>query len=165
LLIVKKKPKLWNLELGIRAVMECSDPEQGVQISKPKSAIGHKNQQQKKEEKGSCLYQGAPKKKKKKATYLPTYLFLRFFEIFRSDFRNYFYGVVGLLILMQRNDQKRGKKNRWEKTKDDRKKVFFLNFFGQKFLTWTSFKKFFMAVFYPLLRNAQKRHKKDLKKK
>jgi hypothetical protein len=37
---------------------------------------------------------------------VPTYLpFLRFFEIFRSDFRKYFYGVFGLL--MQRNGQKR----------------------------------------------------------
>ena len=42
-------------------------------------------------------------------TYLPTYLpFLRFFEIFRSDFRKYFYGVFGLR--MQRNGQKRDKK-------------------------------------------------------
>jgi hypothetical protein len=41
-------------------------------------------------------------------TYLPTYLFLRFFEIFRPDFRKYFYGVFELL--MQRNSQKRDKK-------------------------------------------------------
>jgi hypothetical protein len=47
--------------------------------------------------------QGAPKKKKKKG--VPTCLFLRFFEIFRSDFRKYFYGVFGLP--MQRNGQKR----------------------------------------------------------
>jgi hypothetical protein len=33
---------------------------------------------------------------------------LRFFEIFRSDFRKYFYGAFGLL--MQRNGQKRDKK-------------------------------------------------------
>jgi hypothetical protein len=45
------------------------------------------------------------KKKKKKATYLPTYLFLRFFEILRSDFRKYLYGVFG--VLMQRNGQER----------------------------------------------------------
>jgi hypothetical protein len=57
---------------------------------------------------GLGLRQGAPKKKKK-ATYLPTYLFLRFFEIFRSDFRKYLYGVFG--ILMQRNGQKRDKKS------------------------------------------------------
>jgi hypothetical protein len=87
--------------------------------------------------------QGAPQKKnQKKATYLPTYLpFLRFFEIFRSDFRKYFYGV--LKLLMQRNGQKCYKKNRWEKTEGT--KFFFLNFFGQKFLTWTSPKKFFVV--------------------
>jgi hypothetical protein len=51
--------------------------------------------------------QGAPKKKKKAdvGTMVP---FLRFFAIFRSDFRKYFYGVFGLL--MQRNGQKRDKK-------------------------------------------------------
>jgi hypothetical protein len=70
---------------------------------------------------------------KKKATYLPTYLFLRLFEIFRSDFRNYLYGVFGLL--MQRNGQKRDIKNRWENTSDRKKVPFFstFNFFGQKF--------------------------------
>jgi hypothetical protein len=70
--------------------------------------------------------------------YLPA-SFLRFFEVFRSNFRKYLYGVFGLL---QRNGQNRDKKNRCE-DEDDRKKVFFsLNFFGQKFLTWTSSKKF-----------------------
>ena len=82
---------------------------------------------------------GAEEKKKSD---VPTYLpFLRFFEIFRSDLRKYFYGVFGLL--MQRNGQKRDKKNRWEKTKG--KKFFFLNFFGQKFLTCISPKKCFMV--------------------
>jgi hypothetical protein len=84
--------------------------------------------------------QEAPKKKKEKSDVLPTYLFLRFFEIFRSDFRKYFYGVLGLLI--QRNGQKRDKKNQREIRQE---KSFFLstfNFFGQKFLTWTSPKKF-----------------------
>jgi hypothetical protein len=52
-----------------------------------------------------AMKQGALKKKGGKATYLPTYLFLRFFEIFRSDFRKYVHGVFGLL--MQRNGQKR----------------------------------------------------------
>jgi hypothetical protein len=84
---------------------------------------------------------GAKEKKQNKTTYLPTYLFLRFFEIFRSDFRKYFYGVFGLL--MQRNGQKRDKKK--SKGKDDRKKVFFLNFFGQKFLTWIFPKKVLMV--------------------
>jgi hypothetical protein len=57
--------------------------------------------------KAKALRQGAPKKKeKKRRTYqVPTYLFLRFLEIFRFDFRKYFYGVFGLL--MQRNGQKR----------------------------------------------------------
>jgi hypothetical protein len=71
------------------------------------------------------------KKEKKRRTYLPpTYLpFLRFFEIYRSDFRKYFCGVFGLR--MQRNGQKRDKK---KSGKDERKKDFFsLNFFGQTF--------------------------------
>jgi hypothetical protein len=42
--------------------------------------------------------QGAPKNKKEKSD-VPTYLpFLRFFEIFRSDFRTYFYSAFGLLM-------------------------------------------------------------------
>jgi hypothetical protein len=50
-------------------------------------------------------------------------------------------------------------KNRWEKTTE--KGFFFLNFSGQKFLTWTFPNKFFYGLFeLPLLRNAQKRHKK-----
>ena len=52
--------------------------------------------------------------------------FLRFFAIFRSDFRKYFYGVFGLL--MQRNGQKRDKKK--SMGKDERKKVFFLSTFS-----------------------------------
>jgi hypothetical protein len=73
--------------------------------------------------------QGAPKKKKEKSD-VPTYLpFLRFFELLRSDFRKYFYGVFG--ILMQRNGQKRDKKNRWEKTKG--KKFFFSTFSAKSF--------------------------------
>jgi hypothetical protein len=77
---------------------------------------------------GGRSWQGAPKKKTKND--VPTYLpFLRFFEIFRSDLRKYFYGVFGLL--MQRNGQKRDKRN--PMGKDERKKVFFLNFFGKSF--------------------------------
>jgi hypothetical protein len=49
------------------------------------------------------LSQGAPPKNKN----VPTF-FLRFFEIFRSDFRKYVYGAFGLL--MQRNGKKRDKK-------------------------------------------------------
>jgi hypothetical protein len=82
---------------------------------------------------------GRQKKNQKKTTYLPTYLFLRFCEIFRSDFRKYFYGVFGLL--MQRNGQKRNNFFLgWEKTTG--KKFLFLNFFGQKFLTWIFPKRF-----------------------
>jgi hypothetical protein len=44
---------------------------------------------------------------------------------------------------MLRNGQKRDKKSMG---KYDRKKVFFLNFFGQNFLTWTS-PQFFLMVF------------------
>jgi hypothetical protein len=67
--------------------------------------------------------------KKKKQTGVPTYLpFLRFFEIFRSDFRKYFYGVFGLLI--KRNGQKRDKTN--SMGKDERKKVFFFSTFSAK---------------------------------
>jgi hypothetical protein len=69
---------------------------------------------------------GAEGKKKSDA---PTYLrFLRFFEIFRSDFRKYFYGVFRLPV--QRNGQKREKTNRWEKTKE--KKGFFFSIFSAK---------------------------------
>jgi hypothetical protein len=72
--------------------------------------------------------QGAPKKKKKSD--VPTDLpFLRFFAIFRSDFRKYLYGVFG--FLMQRNGQKRDKKNRWEKTTG--KKFFFSTFSAKSF--------------------------------
>jgi hypothetical protein len=79
---------------------------------------------------------------------------LRFFEIFRSNFRKYVYGVFGLL--MQRNGQKRDKKNRWEKT--TRKKVFFCNFFGQKFLTWTFPKKCFLVFLNWALNHEQRCH-------
>jgi hypothetical protein len=54
-----------------------------------------------------AVAQGPRRAKKKEATYLPLF---RFFEIFRSDFRKYFYGVLGLL--MQRN----GKKTRLKKS-------------------------------------------------
>jgi hypothetical protein len=99
--------------------------------------------------------QGAPKKKKSD---VPTYLpFLRFFEIFRSDFRKYFYGVFGLL--MQRNGQKRDKKK--SMGKDERKKVFFSQLFRPKVFDMYFPQKVFYGVFeLPLLRNAQKRHKK-----
>jgi hypothetical protein len=50
-------------------------------------------------------------------------LFLRFFEVFRSDFRKYFRGVFEH-VMMQKNGQKRDKKK--TKEKNDRKKVCFL---------------------------------------
>jgi hypothetical protein len=52
---------------------------------------------------------GAEEKRKKSdvPTFLP-FLRLRLFEVLRSDFRKYFYGVFGLLV--QRNGQKRDKK-------------------------------------------------------
>jgi hypothetical protein len=85
------------------------------------------------------------KRKKKKATctyrrFGPTYLpFLRFFEIFWSDFRNIL--MVFLGSSCRKNGQKRDKNK--SMGKDERKKkCFFLNFFGQKFLTWISPKKF-----------------------
>jgi hypothetical protein len=75
-----------------------------------------------------------------------------------SDVRKYFYGVFGLL--MQRNGQKRDEKNRWEKTTG--KKFFFLNFFRPKVFDMYFPKKVFNGVLeLPLLRNAQKRHKKS----
>jgi hypothetical protein len=46
--------------------------------------------------------------------------------------------------------------------KDDRKKEI-LNFFGQKFLTWTFPQKHYGVFELPLLRNAQKRHQKNIK--
>jgi hypothetical protein len=101
---------------------------------------------------------GAPKKKskKKRRTYLPTF-FLRFYAIFRSDFRKYFYGVFG--FLMQRNGQKRDKKK--SMGKDDRKKVFFSQLFRPKVFDMDFPQKLFYGVFeLPLLRNAQKRHGK-----
>jgi hypothetical protein len=81
-------------------------------------------------------------RKKKKPTYLPTYLFLRFFEIFRSVFRKHFYGVFGLL--MQRNGQKRDKKNLMGK--DDRKKVFFSQLFRPKVFDMDFHQKVFYGV-------------------
>jgi hypothetical protein len=63
----------------------------------------------------------------KKRGYLPTYFFLRFFEIFRFDFRKYFNGVFGLL--MQRNGQKRDKKKSMGRRQE---KSFFSQLFSAK---------------------------------
>jgi hypothetical protein len=79
-------------------------------------------------------------KRKKRRTYLP---FLRFFEIFWSDFRKYFYGVFGLL--MQRNGQKRDKKK--SMGKDERKKVFFSQLFRPKVFDMDFPQKVFYGVF------------------
>jgi hypothetical protein len=78
---------------------------------------------------------------------------LRFFEIFRSVFRKYFCDVFG--FLMQRNGQKRDKKNQRE---DDRKK-------NQAFDMDFPY-NFVCGVFeLPLLRNAQKRHETKKKRR
>jgi hypothetical protein len=77
---------------------------------------------------------------------VPTYLlFLRFFEVFRSDFRKYFYGVFRLLV--QRNGQKRDKKIDGKRRQEK-------SFFSQLF-RWP--KKFFGVFELPLLRNAHKK--------
>jgi hypothetical protein len=87
--------------------------------------------------------QGAPKKKRKK-TGVPTYLpFLRFFEIFRSDFRNI---VVVFLGSSCRETAKNAiKENRWGKTTG--KKFFFLNFFRPKVFDIYFPKKVFNGIF------------------
>jgi hypothetical protein len=72
--------------------------------------------------------QGAPKKKKQKRGYLPTYLFLRFFEIFRSDLENIFMVFLG-------SSCRETAKNAIKKMsmgKDERKKVFFFSTFSAK---------------------------------
>jgi hypothetical protein len=102
---------------------------------------------------------GAEEKKSEVGTMVP---FLRFFKIFRSDFRKYFNGVFE--FLMQRNGQKRDKKTKRKTTGNK----FFSSTFGKKLLTRTSPKKLFMVFLnfeLPVLRNAQKRHKKGLMKK
>jgi hypothetical protein len=98
---------------------------------------------------------GAEEKKKSDApTYLP---FLRFFEIFRSEFRKYFYGVFGLP--MQRNGQNAIKKIDGKIRKE--KRFFFSQLFRPKAFDMDFLQKVLYGVFeLPLLRNAQKRHKK-----
>jgi hypothetical protein len=90
--------------------------------------------------------QGAPKKKKQKND-VPTYLpFLRFFEIFRSDFRKHFYGGFG--FLMQRNGQKRDLKKSMvdgKRRKEKKKKISTFPARSQKLLTWTFPKKIFVV--------------------
>jgi hypothetical protein len=76
-----------------------------------------------------CESRGVQEKKRK--TGVPTYyLFLRFFEIFRSGFRKYFYGVFGLL--MQRNGQKRDKK-KFDGKRRKEKSFFFSTFSAKSF--------------------------------
>jgi hypothetical protein len=66
--------------------------------------------------------------------------------------------------LMQRNGQKRPKQK--SMGKDGRKKVFFLSTFSAKAFDMDFSQKVFCGVFeLPLVRNAQKRHKKKEKKK
>jgi hypothetical protein len=118
---------------GLAAACRQCRPSEGVRLV-PKSSVGLAR---------LAPTRGAEGEKKD----APTCLFLRFFEISRSDFRKYFYRVVGLPML--RNGQKRDKKNRWEKTT------------GKKFLTWTSHKKFLMVFLNSLV---EKRHKNAIKK-
>jgi hypothetical protein len=82
------------------------------------------------------VLQGAPKKQqKKRRTYLrPACLFLRFPGLVLETKFVVFFG-----LLMQRNGQKRDKKIDG-KIRQEKKN---LNFFGQKFLTWT-FPNFFL---------------------
>jgi hypothetical protein len=72
----------------------------------------------------------------KKATHLPTYFFLRFFDIFRSDFGKYFCGVF--YFLMQRNGQKRDKKQieRKKMTQQNIPPQLFCHFFVDTFSSW-----------------------------
>jgi hypothetical protein len=109
-------------------------------------------------------YQGAPvKKEKRKATYqwhLPTYLFFRFFEIFGSVLENNY--VVFLGSSCRETAKSALKKSRCEKTTG---KTFFFpsDFSARSFLHGLSPKKNCGVFELPLLRNAQKRHKKNLK--
>jgi hypothetical protein len=72
-------------------------------------------------------YKGRLRKKKKKATYLPTYLFLKFLRFSGSDFRKYVCGVSGLLM-------RETAKNAIKKIEGERRqeKVFFLSTFSVK---------------------------------
>jgi hypothetical protein len=106
------------------------------------------------------LRQGALRlKKKNRATNrsdvpAPIYFLGTFFEIFRSDFGKYFYGVFELV--MQRSGQKRDKKIEGKKCQEK----FFFSTFWQKVFDM-DFPHFFNGVFeLLLLRNAQKCHKK-----
>jgi hypothetical protein len=87
------------------------------------------------------------------------------FEIFRSDFRKYFYGVFGLL--RQRNGQKtRLKKIGGRREKSTGKKFFSPQLFWPKVFDMDFPKKVFNGVFeLPLLRNAQQCHKQTSKKR
>jgi hypothetical protein len=98
-----------------------------------------------------CFPQGAPKKEKKKKRDVPTYIpFLRFFKIFRSDFRKYCYGVFGLLM------QRKTVKNTIKKIDGNRQEKVFDMDSPQKVC--------FGVVELTLLKNAQKRrHKKIFK--
>jgi hypothetical protein len=97
------------------------------------------------------------KKKKKGGTYLPT-----FFEIFLR-----FSGLIleNIFIVFLGSSCRETAKNAIKKKsmgKDDRKKVFFSQLFRPKVFHMNFPQKVFYGVFeLPLLRNAQKRHKKN----
>jgi hypothetical protein len=86
---------------------------------------------------------------------------LRFFEIFRSGFREHVYVFLGSPC---RETAKNAINKNKIDGKDDRGKKKSLSFFGQKLLTSDMDlpqKVFLGGVFeLPLLRNAHKRHKK-----
>jgi hypothetical protein len=108
------------------------------------------------ENKTESTEQGAPKEKKKSdvGTMAP---FLRFFAVFRFDFRKYF-----LWCFWAPHAEKRPKnaikENRWEKTTG---KCFFSQLFRPKAFDMDFPQKVLYSVFeLPLLRNAQKRNGK-----
>jgi hypothetical protein len=99
--------------------------------------------------------------KEEKRSDVPTYLlFLRFFEIFRSDFRNIFLWCFWAPHAEKR-PKTRLKKNRWVKTTGKKN----LKLFRPKVSDMDFPQKVFNGVFeLPLLRNAQKRYKTNLQK-
>jgi hypothetical protein len=106
------------LSIGARKIEQRTTNKKGRKTAKPQAPRA-------KSQEPRGAKDQRKRRTKKRRTYLPT--FFEIFEIFRSDFEKYFYGVLGLL--MQRNGQKRYKKSRWEKTKE---KSFFSSTFSAK---------------------------------
>jgi hypothetical protein len=100
-------------------------------------------------------------KNKRRGTYLPTYFFLRLFEIFTSDFENVFMAFLGFSYAEKRA------KNAIKKIEGKRRqeKSFFSQLFRQKAFDM-DFPQFCNGIFeLPLLRNAQKLDSKTPPKK